>query len=326
MKVGIAGTGFMGETHALCYTKLPDTKLYAAAEQNLDKQKYFQKKFPDVKMYDNFFEMIEDNEIDIIDICLPTPLHAKTAIAALSKNKHVLLEKPVALHLEDAWAIKQAAENSKGKLMTAHVLRFFPQYSVIRKAIREYLCDEKITEIYASRFNELPLWSENTWIMNEELSGGLIIDLMIHDIDFIIWNCGKVNKVFSTGIYNEKNFAVQVMAVLQLEKGITAYVEGGYLNPSGYGLYQQMRVYSNNSLLEMYTDKNTIKLSQKNQPAREINIPGNDGYFEEINYFVDCIKHGKDPEIITTDEAIESLKICLALKKSLKETQWISIN
>jgi predicted dehydrogenase len=325
MNVGIAGAGFMGETHAKSYEKLANVKLCALAESNTEKRHYFSNLFSPAKVYDDVFKMIDDNDIDIIDICLPTPLHTKVAIAALKKDKHVLLEKPITLSLDDAEMIRTAALESSGKFMVAHVLRFWPEYVAIQKAIKEHMRSQDIIEVYASRFNELPLWSENTWMMNEEKSGGLIVDLMIHDIDFIIWNLGEVKRVFAHGILNDKNFAVHVTAILEMRNGATAYVEGGYLNPTGCGLSTQMRVYGKNSLLEMYPCDNTIKLSQKDKICKEIHVLGNDGYLEEINYFINCIKENKDPEIVTINSAIDSLKTCLAIKSSLHKNEWITI-
>ncbi len=325
MKVGIAGAGFMGETHANCYTKLADTELYALAEKNPDKCKSFQNKFSTSKIYDDVYEMIDDDEIEVIDICLPTPLHAPVAIYALGKNKNVILEKPIALNLKDAESIKKAAEAGKGKFMVAQVLRFWPEYITIRNVVKENMKNEPIKEVYAARFNELPLWSEGTWIMSEEKSGGLIIDLMIHDIDFILWNFGKVKQVFGSAIYNEKNFAIQVMASLKLESGTTAYIEGGYLNPTGAGLTTQMRIYGANSLLEMYPGNKSLKLTQANNAAREISVSGNDGYFEEIKYFIGCIKQNKNPETVTIDDTIDSLTACLAIKQALKDGKWINV-
>ncbi len=125
---------------------------------------------------------------------------------------------------------------------------------------------------------------------DEEKSGVLVIDLMIHDIDFLIWNMGKVRRVLSNAIYNENNYAIQVMAILEMENGSTAYVDGGYLNPAGVGLTSQMHIYSTNYILEMYSNKNNIKLTQKNKPIKEITVSSFNAYLEEKKYFFHCIK------------------------------------
>lgn len=325
MRVGIAGAGFMGDTHAQNYLKLDSVELYALAERNKDKQNCFTAKYPNLKIYSDVFEMIDDDTIDIIDICLPTPMHAAAAVAALRRNKHVLLEKPIALNLSDAELIKSEAAKSKGKLMIAHVLRFWPEYVMMRNIIKYQMLDEKIVSVYASRFNELPLWSDGTWIMQEDQSGGIIIDLMIHDIDFILWNFGKVKRVFSNAIYNSSNFAVQVMAILEMQCGAYAYIEGGYLNPHKAGLSSQMRVYTNKSLIEMYSHLSKLKLVQNGNDVKEIAVSGEDGYYSEIKYFVNCIKNDSHPAIVTTCNAIESLKVCIELKKSLQTDKWIDI-
>jgi predicted dehydrogenase len=325
MKVGIAGTGFMGETHADCYKKIKDVELIAIAEKNEPKGKLFADKYKVSKVYQDVFKMIDDAEIDIVDICLPTFLHTEYAVYALNKNKNVLLEKPISLSLNDALSIKHAAEKSKSKFMIAHVLRFCPQYKAIKQTVNEINSIERIKEVFALRFNEEPLWSEGTWIMDEKLSGGLIIDLMIHDIDFVMWTFGKIKKVYCNAIYNKNDYAIQVMANLKMNNGTTVYVEGGYLNPSGVGLSTQMRIYGENYLLQYYSSNNEINLTKKNNLVSKVPVFGNDGYFEEINYFINCINENKVPEIITTQDAIDTLNICLAMKQSLIENKWIEI-
>jgi len=323
MKVGIAGCGFMGEVHTQSYKKL-GYDLYAIGEMNSKKLEEFSQKFSPKKKYNDVFDMIEDEEIDIIDICLPTPLHKKTAIAALNNNKHVLIEKPIALTIEEAVEIKKAASKSKGKLMVAHVLRFWTGYSEIRNLFDTQKLT-KVKEIYASRYNELPLWSKGIWIMDEEKSGGIIIDLMIHDIDFIMWNLGKVNKVWAKGIINDKGFHIQVMAILEFESGGTAYIEGGYLNPKGVGLNSQIRVYTEDSRVEMYSHEEFVRFNKENAVTEQIKLSTIDGYKEEISYFLECIKNNVEPSIITCEDAIDSLAVCLALRNSLKNNNWVSI-
>ena len=323
MKVGIAGCGFMGEVHATNYKKL-GLEIYAIAEKNKSRSDRFAQKFSPVKRYSDIAGMISDKEVEIIDICLPTPFHGAATTEALKQNKHVLLEKPVTLSLEEAEAIKKVKALSTGKFMVAHVLRFWPQYTIIRKLFEQKKL-ENVKEVYASRINELPLWSEDTWIMNEEKSGGIIIDLMIHDIDFLLWNLGKVKRVWSKGIPNNRGFHIQVLAILEFENGTVAYIEGSYLNPFGAGLDSQMRIYGEKAKAEMYSNENKIKYVKDGGIEKKLEAPKIDGYFKEISYFVDCIKNDREPYIITLEDAIESLKVCLGLYNSLKSGKWINI-
>ncbi len=324
IKVGIAGAGFMGEVHASCYSKLPDVQIYAVAEKNPERRQRFVKQFSPKKVYEDAAELASDPEVDLVDVCLPTPLHGPVSVAALRAGKHLLLEKPITLDLKEAEAILEEARRSRGKFMVAHVLRFWPEYTVVRQVLEGGKLGQ-VREVYAARFNELPLWSEGTWIMDERQSGGLVIDLMIHDIDFLMWNLGKVNRVWAHGIYNEKGFAIQVMAVLEFESGATAYIEGAYLNPSGTGLTTQMRIYGQEGMLEFYPGSDRIRVAQKGGEQELLSPPEEDGYYREIEYFVKCIKENKEPEVITGQEAVESLRVCLAVREALKQGDWVKL-
>ena len=326
MKVGIAGAGFMGQTHAQCYLQNPETELYALAERNKTSQNKFADKFSISKTYEDVFDMIDDPDVDIIDICLPTPLHAKVAIAALNKGKNVLLEKPIALSIQKAEEIKEAAERISGIFMVAHVLRFWPEYVSIKKAIDENIGKNNVKEISALRCNELPLWSDNSWLLQEEQSGGIIIDMMIHDIDFILWACGNAKRVFCKTINNQANFPVHAMAIIETINGAITYIEGCYLNPPGCGLSSQMRIYGNNSSIEFYSNTGKVNLLESNKKITELPVANIDGYYAEIDYFVNCVKQHKNPETVTAQSSLESLKVCIALKKALKENKWIDID
>ncbi len=324
LRVGIAGAGFMGEVHAEAYKRISGAEIFAIAETNEDKRTGFVQKFKPRKAFSTVEEMVQDKEIDLVDICLPTPLHSNAAISALEQNKHVLLEKPIALTVAEALQIKEAAQKSEGKFMVAHVLRFWPEYELIKSLLSGDKIG-KIREIYAARFNELPLWSEGTWLMNEELSGGLAIDLMIHDIDFLVWNFGRVTDVMATAIKNEQNFSLQIMATLKFEGGETAYIEGAYLNPSGRGLTTEFKAYGERGLLELYPNMNDLKVTMAKAQEEHFKIPSGDGYYNEIAYFVTCVSEDKTPDIITVDEAIESLKVALAIRESVAQRKWLAL-
>ena len=104
MNIGIAGCGFMGDVHAEAYKKL-GSNIYAIAEKNEAKLNSFANKFQPIAVYQDVVDMIMDDKIDLIDICLPTPFHKEIAVRALLNNKNVLLEKPIALSLDDALEI-----------------------------------------------------------------------------------------------------------------------------------------------------------------------------------------------------------------------------
>ncbi len=320
IKVAIAGAGFMGETHMNQYKRLQEkVEVLAIAEKNEEKRKSFSKKFNIEKTYDDFENMIEKEDFDVIDICLPTPLHKPAVISAFRNGKDVVVEKPIALTVKDSQEIIDEAEKYGRKLFVAHVLRFWDGYREIREFINANDFSFKLAQ--AKRFNEEPMWSEGLWIMNESMSGGIVVDLMIHDIDYLIWNFGKVKRVFSHGIKNKNNFHIFVKAFLEFESGFLGIVEGGYLNKRGMGLV---------SSFELYGDKSNVFLNDKvsvfeNNGSYELEIKNEDGYYLELSHFIECIEKNMNSDIIPPNEALYSLDVSIKVRESLKKGKWIEV-
>ena len=125
-QIGLLGTGFMGRRHLEAFNTLPGVDVHTRTSA----------RFAHLEDREDLYRaMIEDPELDAIDICLPTGLHAPLTIAALDAGKHVICEKPMALTVEDCGRMLEAKNRNKGVLMVAHVLRFWPAYRVLHEAV-----------------------------------------------------------------------------------------------------------------------------------------------------------------------------------------------
>jgi len=147
--------------------------------------------------YAKFDDLIADPNVDVVDVCLPTPLHASVTIAALRAGKHVLCEKPMALSLDECAAMERAATQSGRHLMIAHCLRYSPYYLKAREILEG---GEFGRAVYANfqRVSGAPLWSGDGWFMRANESGG-ILDMHIHDIDAALWWFGKPARIIAAG-------------------------------------------------------------------------------------------------------------------------------
>jgi predicted dehydrogenase len=213
LKVGLVGIGFMGRGHLDIYMQLEEegfpVKLVAICD--VDKDKFEGKFLPgnlDVgnlkydfskyNLYTDYDEMLEKEDLDYIDIALPTYLHAEATIKALNKGIHVLCEKPMALNTEECQAMIDAAKANNKKLMIAQCLRFWPEYEYLKKCVdsKEY---GKVVSAYFFRGGTTPRWSYENWLLNKEKSGGVLLDQHIHDVDVINWLFGTPKQVSTVG-------------------------------------------------------------------------------------------------------------------------------
>ena len=132
VKVGVIGAGGMGLMHSQCYSLLPGAKFVGIADIRKEKAAECQKKF-NTKFYDYAEDLLNNSEVDVVDICLPTYLHPELVIKAATAGKSVICEKPIALKVEDADRMVEAAEKHKVIFMVAQVIRFWPEYMRLKE-------------------------------------------------------------------------------------------------------------------------------------------------------------------------------------------------
>jgi predicted dehydrogenase len=171
INVAVVGLGFMGVTHIKAYQKISNARIAAICDAsrlpmdgdlsnvtgNVGAAEPLKLDMSEVKATKHLQDLLDDSGIDLIDICVPTPVHPKLAIAALHAGKHVVCEKPVARTGALAREIALAAKEAKGFFMPAMCIRFWPEYAWVKKAIDE----GKFGKVLAARFRrvgEPPAW------------------------------------------------------------------------------------------------------------------------------------------------------------------------
>ncbi|MDD5529490.1 MAG: Gfo/Idh/MocA family oxidoreductase [bacterium] len=338
LKIGILGAGAMGEEHSRCYNTLfkgtPDKtdknvcpteiSLYGICDYRKEVANKLARKFNIKKVYTDPHKLID--EVDMIDICLPTKLHPKFTIEAAKKGKHILCEKPISLNLKDAEQMIQAAKKAKVKFMVAQVVRFWPEYITLKNIIDSGELGELVF-ITMNRDIALPVWSDKNWLLDNSQSGGVVTDLHIHDIDFTNFLIGKPVSVYSTGIRTNNDFYTQVSTTLKYPKKL-AYVESNFLMPKGYELGNYVKAVCKKGFIEINNKaKHTLTVQKPGKKCTYPKLPKKDGYIAEIEYFINCILKNKEPKIVTPEDAKFALELVLKAKESLetnKEVRWRS--
>lgn len=327
MKIALLGCGTMGSTHSRAYEKMSDVELVAVCDIRED----FAKDIADVhgsNVYSDFDEMLENEEIDMVDICLPTYLHREYVIKAMRQSKDVFCEKPVALTLEDAKEMMNVAKEEEVKFSVGHVLRFFPNYAKAAKRFtRNDLGAAKL--IRTVRNQAFPMWSWDHWFKDYERSGGPYVDLMIHDIDWIIHNFGKVERVYARSKIAENQD--HSLAILRLESGAIVHAEASWAYPQGSPFRMAFEIVGTDGQLEYDNQQDASIILQKTE-NEEFNMTKSspdakyeEPYYAELRSFIDHLIYDKEL-VVTPEQAYESLKVALALKESADKKQAILIN
>jgi len=280
-----------------------------------------------VKATRDFQELLQDSSIHAIDICAPTKAHAELAIAALRAGKHVLCEKPLARDANTARAILLAAEGAKGFLMPAMCLRFWPEWAWLKAAITS----GRYGPVLAARFRrvaEPPGWGRNTFFNGAE-SGGALFDLHVHDTDFVQFCFGRPLRVFSSGYQKFSGAIDHVVTQYTVDGGAIVHAEGSWAMSAGFGFNMSYTVNFERATADYDSARGaeSLRLSEAGQAARVVPMPPEapDGYVGELQHFVDCIRAGHPPTVVTPRDALDAVEICEAEERSVRERQIVSL-
>lgn len=319
MRIGVAGLGFMGMTHLKALKQVEGAQ--AAAVFSKDERKLAgdltgvggnlgiqgeQMDFTDVSKYRDLDLLLTDETLDAIDICLPTHLHASTAIAALRAGKHVLVEKPLALDGESADQVLKAAESSGKILMAAQVLRFLPAY----RALSDELAGGKNGPLRSALFRRrcaAPDWSP--WLGDASKSGGGVFDLLIHDVDFTIKLFGLPEAVAATGHEDFTRGIDTIHATFFYADGSSAIVTGGWHHPKSYPFSMEFTVTADGATFDYSSLQNSATRYDASGEARPMSLSDDDPFAAELQYFVNCCNRGESPTLCPPAQSVAAVKL-----------------
>ena len=321
-RIGIIGMGGMGWFHASRYFQIPDAELVAIADIRPDRleaknavQINIENRaaLPDLSKMQRFPDgnaLIAEAEVDIVDICLPSYLHAEHAIRALQAGRHVLCEKPMALNVQDASAMIQAARQSGRKLMIAQCIRFWPEYRFLKQTIQDGHLG-RLLSLHMYRIGGRPAgWGWENWFMDPARSGGALYDLHVHDVDFVNFMLGAPDTITASIRKVEPGSPIEVIhALYNYANGPQVSLNSGWCEvqipfKAGYEAWFEKGFVrldtAQNPALTVYDHP----LQLNPQPASY--TPG-DAYLNEIQYFVQCVQNNQEPVECPPESARDSL-------------------
>ena len=319
LRVGLIGCGFMGTMHANCYKNIPGVELVAFADVREECAKTLAQG-TNAALYADGKDLIANAQVDIIDICLPTYLHAEYAMLAMEKVSYVFVEKPVALTKEEGQMMLSKAAETGCQVQIGQVIRFWDEYVKLRQIVEAGTYGAVVNANFR-RISPIPTWGWNNWLLEEKLSGGAAQDLHIHDMDYVLSLFGKPETIAS--VKNIRGLANSYIHSLLRYKDFVVTVEGTWDLPGSHPFEATFRVVFENAVVEnaggkflCYTDAGAeeIALDKKEIAGDGFeggNISDLGGYFNELLYFTDCAKNGKPVTQATLFDATESLNYVL---------------
>ncbi|HZC35870.1 MAG TPA: Gfo/Idh/MocA family oxidoreductase [Chthoniobacterales bacterium] len=327
MRVGIVGAGTMGEVHAAAWCSI-GAKLVGCTSSHPAQREALAQRY-DIRPFADYNEFLD--AVDIVDICVPTSLHRSMVLEAAAAGKDVICEKPIALTLNDAVAMIKGCDQAGVRLFIGMVLRFFPQYRLAKELVANgQLGQLGVIRLKRASYPPQPSSLQGNWYIDESRSGGMIIDLMIHDFDYARWLSGEVARVYALKGQSSNGPAQYAQAILRFRNGAMALIEGGWANPPGV-FRTAIDISGSAGLIEWDSDQTPTVRTFFPPIAREtagVGLPVSglteDPYTAELRHAYQAIQSGTRFEV-TAEDALQSLRIALSVKESIASGQPVTL-
>ncbi|MBO5364111.1 MAG: Gfo/Idh/MocA family oxidoreductase [Clostridia bacterium] len=323
-RYAIIGFGGLGKTHfhnlmkiekqrgdmelvAICnedleaITQNVQLNITAVSMENFDFSKY--------NLYTDYKEMLAKEKLDFVFIALPSFLHCEVAVYCMEQGADVYTEKPMAITLEQCNLMMETAQRTGKKLMVGHCLRFTDEYVFIKNAIQNNTYGKPIKAEF-SRKSPIPNWSAGGWLLNEEKSGGCLVDMHVHDVDMMVWLFGAPEEVqvvtshqmssfeSAYAIYRYPNLSVSIIA----DWGI----QSSFPFEAKYAItFEDAYIESVNGKVTVYT----------NEGKFEPELPGVDPMYDEVVEFLNAVIDGKPFKTADVNSVKETMKVVFREKE-----------
>ena len=314
MKVGIVGVGFMGATHAAGWAET-DAQIAGFVAETADEARPLAGQYG-VKIYPNLAAMLD--QVEVVDLCTPTHLHHEMVLQTAAAGKHILCEKPLALTVEKAREMLLACQKAGVRLLVAHVVRFFPEYALAKAAVDGGKIG-KPGVIRLSRGSYRPKKPLGNWFLDEAKSGGILMDLMVHDFDYARWIAGEVETVFAKKVTTgQPDASVDYgLAILKHASGALSHIAGAWAYPPPT-FRTHLEIAGDAGLIEFDSDDSAPIRNLIGKPvgdSPDVGLPSSpvseSPYTTQIKEFYQALRTG-EPARVAAEDGLAAVQIAEA--------------
>jgi len=313
LKFGFLGSGHIARVHARALQAAGGGEIAAWSAQRQERAEAAAQEFGGQAL--TSAALLAHREIEVALVSTPTPWHAEQAITALTHGKHVFCEKPMALTLAQADAMIATAAQQQRKLFIGHTLRFFPLYQQARQLLLAGALGN-VRRVRCQRLNQSPA-GRSPWFFDFQQSGGCILDLMIHDFDFLNWCFGAPSRIeVETKPDQDPSGWRHALVHLYFENGVRAECEGSWRHERFEHL---LKIEGERGTLSTDFTNHVLRLEDQ-RGVRVIKVPRLDPYQEQMKHFLQFVR-GESNLLVTPQEARAALAVALGGLKKLGAKQ-----
>lgn len=233
-------------------------------------------------------DLLRDPNVRAVHICTHTDTHVDLAVRAIEAGKHVLIEKPVAIASADVRRVMMAAEGKQTVCMPAMCMRFWPGWPWLRGLIRSGEYGHVRSAVF-QRVGTPPSWSAGFY-GDSDRSGGALIDLHIHDADFILWCFGMPAQVVSAGSLNHLTTLYRFPESAAVGAPGHVVAEGGWGHAPGFGFRMRYTVAFERATAEFDLGRTPSVMLYREGRGEPVEVPSESAYQIEIDHFLGLVQ------------------------------------
>ncbi len=333
--IGIIGAGMISRSHANAIKAIPTAVLSAVCDIDEKSASVLAAENDGCPHYTTPEAMFAAHpELDTVIIAAPTFVHRPIVAVCAAHGKNILCEKPLALSVDDVEAILDSVHNASVVFMTAQVVRFWPGYA----EIMEMKNNGELGDIYlayATRCSVMQAWG-NTWLVDPKRGQGAILDMHVHDIDYLRALLGPADYVFCAAKKDETQCFNSAFSTIAFKNGTKAVAQTSFNMQGAYPFSMSLQLVGTKATVEMVyragenigergAVDSEIKIYRGGQPAEVTPLPQYDAYTKQLEYFLDCVNSGRQPERVPHEENLDVIKIACAIRDSAEQEAKIQL-
>lgn len=339
LKVAIFGTGFIANIHMESYARfVPNAEVVAVYGRDAGRTSAFAQQHNIAAWYDDMDKLLEEQEVEMVDICLPNYLHHSACMTAAKNDKHIVIEKPLALTLEEADEMIGECKKRNLLLMYAEELCFAPKYERVRSMVES----GAVGEVYMLKQAEKHSGPHSPWFYNKETAGGgVMMDMGCHALAWFRWMTknAKVKSVYADmkTVLHDTDCDDNTITIVEFENGVTAIAEDSWARHGG--MDDRIEVYGVDgvSYADLFQGNSALTYSSKgyDYAAEKAGTTVgwtftmyeeafNQGYPQELAHFTDCVLNGKQP-LVTGEDGRAVLEMIYAAYESARTGQKVAL-
>ncbi len=314
IRIGICGSGFMGTMHAICYGRMRGVRVAAVASKEPASGRALARTHQ-ADFYGDAADLIARADVDVVDLCLPTYLHADYAVQAARRGRALFCEKPLARTLPEADRMVRAVRRAGIPAMVGHCIRFWPEYVALQRLYERGVLGS-LRALSLCRYQGKVRFGWRNWFKNPALSGGAFLDFHIHDADFLRRLLGEPAGLDSVGTYfwNSTNYRYP---------GMVVHSEAGWSTADPFEM--RFRAVFDRGVLLYSSRQQPLTLYRAGRDPVPVRLPaaasgeaqagGNisdsRAYFEELRYFIAHVRRDRLPATASFEDARATLALVL---------------